>query len=215
LRISKAVFGYGFMDNKEKYVLLTAKEKDAKYSNPMLRLFLALGYLGIFSGLITVYMAVMTALSREDHKFEYTYAAAAAVIFAVCIALVLWLNYKDKKARKAFFKHEKELRKNAKKYRGKIVGIEKYVRHVRYLNDIFDEITWRFIIKYKNENDEIVTVKSDDYLNDITDVLVDSKVSVYCLEDDTFEFKGFKLRESDSDVPVKFKVHVFEEDVKV
>ena len=203
------------MEKNEKYQLLKAKEKDAKYSNPMLRLFLTLGYLGIFSALITVYMAAMTALSREDHKFEYSYAAVAAVIFLICIVMVVWLNYKDKKSRKAFLKHEKELRRNAVKYRGRIVGVEKYVRHVRYLNDVFDEVTWRFIIKYKNENNEIVTVKSDDYLNDISDVLADNKVVIYCLEDKTFEFKGYKLRESESDKPVKLKVNVLEDDVKV
>ena len=61
---------YDCMENNDKFELIRAEEKDAKYSNPMLRLFLAIGYLGIFGSIITVYMIIMSALSRDDHGFD-------------------------------------------------------------------------------------------------------------------------------------------------
>ena len=47
---------------------------------------------------------------------------------------------------------KKALRKNAVKIEGRIVGIEKRIRHVSYMNDVFDEILWNFQVEYKNEN---------------------------------------------------------------
>lgn len=203
------------MDKNKNFELVRAEEKDAKYSNPKLRLMLTIGYLGIFGSIITVYMIVMSALSREDHGFDVTYTAAAIIVFAVCTAAVAVLNIFDKKAKKEFLKNERNLRKNAKKYRGKIVGAEKNIRHVMYMKDVFDEIIWNFVIKYKNENDEIITVKSDKFLNDISEVLTSKNVIVYELEDGTFEFGGYKLRENPDDDFVKLKVKINEEDSKV
>ena len=203
------------MDKNNDFELVRAEEKDSKYSNPKLRLMLAIGYLGIFGSIITVYMITMSALSREDHGFDAAYTAAALVVLAVCIAAVIALNVMDKKAKKEFFKNEKTLRKNAKKYRGKIVGAEKNIRHVTYMKEVFDEIIWNFIIKYKDENNEIVTVKSEKFLNDISEVLASRNVAVYALEDGTFEFGGYKLRENPDDDFVKLKVKVHEEDSKV
>ncbi len=203
------------MDKKEKLELVRAEEKDVKYSNPKLRLMLAIGYLGIFGSIITVFMIFMSALSRENHKFDVTYTIVAIVVMTLCIAAVIVLNMLDKKAKKEFFKNEKMLRKNAKKYRGKIVGIEKNIRHVTYMKDVFDEIIWNFIIKYKNENNEIITVKSEKFLNDISEVLASKNVTVYALEDGTFEFGGYKLRENKDDDFIKLKVKINEEDAKV
>ena len=126
------------MDKKEKLELVRAEEKDVKYSNPKLRLMLAIGYLGIFGSIITVFMIFMSALSRENHKFDVTYTIVAIVVMTLCIAAVIVLNMLDKKAKKEFFKNEKMLRKNAKKYRGKIVGIEKNIRHVTYMMEFYN-----------------------------------------------------------------------------
>ena len=203
------------MDKKEKLELVRAEEKDVKYSNPKLRLMLAIGYLGIFGSIITVFMIFMSALSRENHKFDVTYTIVAIVVMTLCIAAVIVLNMLDKKAKKEFFKNEKMLRKNAKKYRGKIVGAEKNIRHVTYMKEVFDETIWNFIIKYKDENNEIITVKSEKFLNDISEVLASKNVTVYALEDGTFEFGGYKLRENKDDDFIKLKVKINEEDAKV
>ena len=204
-----------FMDNVEQFELVRAEAKDAKYSNPSLRLFLALGYLGIFSSVIAVYMIIMSALSREDHGFNVQYTAVAIVVFIVCLTAVIVMNYLDKKARKEFFKKEKQLLKNAKKYKGKIVAAEKNIRHVKYVNEVFDEIIWNFVIKYKNENDEIITVKSEKFLNDISEVLKSRSVTVYVLEDGSNSFGGYHLREKADDEYIKLKIKVHEEEAKV
>ena len=203
------------MSENAKFELMRAEEKDAKYSNPKLRLLLAIGYLGIFGSIITVFMIFMSALSREDHGFDSMYTAAAIIVLAICTAAVIVLGILDKKAKKEFLKNEKNLRKNAKKYKGKIVGAEKNIRHVQYLKDVFDETIWNFIIKFKDENDEIVTVKSEKFLNDVSEVLASRNVTVYALQDGTYEFGGYKLRENTDDDFVKLKVKINEEDSKV
>ena len=203
------------MDKNEKFELVRAEEKDSKYSNPKLRLMLTIGYLGIFGSIITVFMIFMSALSRENYDFDVTYTAAAIVVMMVCAAAVVVLNIRDKKAKKEFLKNEKTLRKNAQKYRGKIVGAEKNIRHVTYMKEVFDEIIWNFIIKYKNENNEIITIKSEKFLNDISEVLTSKNVTVYALKDGTFEFGGYKLRENADDDFVKLKIKINEEDAKV
>lgn len=203
------------MDKNEKFELIRAEEKDSKYSNPKLRLILTIGYLGIFGSIITVFMIFMSALSRENHEFDVKYTAAGIVVMMVCTAAVVVLNIQDKKAKKEFFKNENILRKNAQKYRGKIVGAEKNIRHVTYMKEVFDETIWNFIIKYKDENNEIITVKSEKFLNDISEVLASKNVTVYALEDGTFEFGKYKLRENKDDDFVKLKIKINEEDAKV
>lgn len=203
------------MDKNEKFELIRAEEKDAEYSNPMIRLFLTLGYLGIFGSIIAVYMIIMSALSRDDHGFDVTYTAAAVIIFAVCLVAVILLNISDKKNRNEFLKNKKQLRRNAKKYKGKIVAAEKNIRHVKYMNEVFDEIIWNYVIKFKNENNEILTVKSEKFLNDISEILSSRNVTVYSLENGTYEFGGYKLRESSDEDFVELKVKIREENSKV
>ena len=207
--------GVTFMDKNDEFKLIRAEEKDAKYSNPKLRLMLTIDYLGIFGSVITICMIVMSAFSRDNHSVDFKYISAAAVVLILCVAAAAALNVMDKKARKEFLKNEKNLRKNAKKYKGKIVGTEKNIRHVTYMKEVFDEIIWNFIIKYKDENNEIITVKSEKFLNDISEVLASRNVTVYALEDGTFEFGGYKLRENSGDDFVKLKVKVHEKNSKV
>ena len=76
------------------------------------------------------------------------------------------------------------------------------------MKEVFDETIWNFIIKYKDENNEIITVKSEKFLNDISEVLASKNVTVYALEDGTFEFGKYKLRENKDDDFVKLKIKI-------
>lgn len=200
----------------EKIKLIKAEGEDSKYSNPMLRLLLALGYLGIFGSIITVYMIIMSAMPRDDHNVEITLMAAALIAFAVCTAAVVFLNIIDKKARKEFFEKENTLRKNAKRFDGKIVGVEKHIRHVRYINEVFDEILWNFKIEYfDDEKNELLTVSGEKFLNDISEVLSEDSVSVFVPEDGSVFFDDYRLKKDPDDEFLKLEVEVYEKDSKV
>ena len=200
----------------EKIELIRVEGEDARYSNPMLGLLLALGYLGIFGSIITVYMIVMSALSRDDHAVEINFMAAALIALAVCTAAVVFLNIIDKKSRKEFFEKENNLRKNAKKFDGKIVGAQKHIRHVKYLNDVFDEIIWNFKIEYfDDEKNELLTVSGERFLNDISEVLADDSVSVFVMKDGSLRFDDYKLKKNPGDEFIKLEVETDEKDSKV
>lgn len=209
------VFGDEGMSD-EKIELLKAEGEDSRYSNPMIRLLLTLGYLGIFGSIITIYMIVMSALSRDDHAVEVSFMAAALIALVGCIAAVVFLNIIDKKAKKEFFEKEAELRNSAKKFDGRIVGVEKHVRHVKYVNDVFDEIIWNFKIEYfDDEKNELLTVSGERFLNDISEALAEDSVSVFVSKDGSLYFDDYKLKKNPDDEFVKLSVEVFEKDARV
>ncbi len=204
------------MSEDEKPSLFRAESEDSKYSNPMLRLFLTLGFLGIFGSIITLYMIVMSYFSRGKTHFEFEFAAAAVIAFVICAAAVTVLNIIDKKEKNKFLEKEKTKLKNAKRYKGKVIGAEKHINHVRYLNDVFDEVVWNFIIEYfDEETNKNIMVQSEKFLNDISEVLSEDSVTVCVLEDGTLFFEDYRLRESRDKDFIKLKIDIDEINSKV
>ena len=203
------------MDSKDvKFELVRAEDKYAKYSNPTLRLLIALGCLGIFASMVGEFMVVMSAVSQKGQNTQknMTVGAGALIVFAVCLADVIFLSKRDKHNRKQFLNEQKNLKKTAVKYKGKIVKVQKHIRHVKYMNEVFDETTWRFVVKYKNENEQIITILSEPFLNDISQVLKSRSVDVYVLSDGSCEVSEYKLRVSEDEPPIEFKTELTEEE---
>lgn len=199
-------------EDDTKPTLIRAGGDDANYSNKTFRLFLSLGYLGIFGSFICMFMMIMSAVSRENHLLDVKPMAAAIIALVVCIVAVIVVSLLDKKSRNEFKTAEKKLLANAKSVDGRIVGVVKHIRHVSYAREVFDEITWNFKIEYfDEENNKTCTVESDRYLNDISAVLADDSVKVYIKSDGTLAFDGYKLRESFDDEYISPEI---EEDVQ-
>lgn len=203
------------MEDNAVIEMIKAQSDDIKYSNTALRLLIVLASLGIFGSMICIFMIVMSAASQGSQSININFLAGTVIFCGLCIAAVVVLCVFDNAARKRFFENEKTLRKNAKRFDGKIVGIEKHINHVKYANEIFDEILYNFLVEYKNENNETVTVKGEGFLNDITEALADDSVTVLELEDGTLVFENYCLRKKTDDNFIKLTTEVKEEDKKV
>ncbi len=198
------------MKDNEQFELVKADEKDCEYSNPLLRILSAVFGIVGFGSLIAIFMAVLSAFAGGASALSVKFFCSAGMAFALSAAAAAIAGYYDKKERRKFLKHKKALRKNAVKIEGRIVGIEKRIRHVSYMNDVFDEILWNFQVEYKNENNETLVVPSDRFLNDISEVLKNDKVTVYVMKDGKIGFGGYQLRKSAEDRPLKLKINVIE-----
>ena len=87
------------------------------------------------------------------------------------------------------------LRDSAEHFKGRVTACEKTKHTVRYANEDFDEITWKFIVEYENEHGDTVTVKTGRYLNDISNILADRSVDIYKTKDGGLLFENFSLTE--------------------
>lgn len=203
-------------DEKSVPKLILAQSSDSKRSAPMLQLFGALAYLGIFSSLVGAYMIVMSSFSGNESGLMKKAMPAAVLIFAVCVAAVFIFRFLDKKNRAAFEEKEREKLNFSHCFDGEVKKIKKHIRHVSYSHEVFDEITWRFVIEYTDsETKEVCTADSDAYLNDISDILADSDVKVHKLPDGALIFDGYKLKKSFKDKGVGFEVEEESEDAAV
>lgn len=203
-------------DEKSAPELILAQSSDAKRSAPMLQLLSAVAYLGIFSSLVGAYMIVMSSFSGNESGLIKKAMPAAVLIFAVCVAAVFVFRFLDKRNRAAFEEKEREKLNSSPCFDGEVKKIKKHIRHVSYSHEVFDEITWRFVIEYTDsETGEVCTADSDAYLNDISDILADSGVKVHKLSDGALIFDGYKLKKSFKDKGVSFEVDEESEDAAV
>ncbi len=194
------------------FTLQKAERTDTKYKNPALTMTAAIAGLGCFGGIICLCTILLSALSGGNVSGGI-FAAAAAVTL-VCGAVFAAASIMFQKRKKEYLKKRRELSKSAVRVQGKVVGVTKYVRHVKYMKDTFDEILWCFKIKYK-DGDNYKTVQSDKYLNDISKVLKSDKVEVLILEDKTLAFKNFKLRKDDNEPFVKLETEIIEQEAEL
>ncbi len=196
--------------------LIPAQSIDSKRSAPMIQLFSAVAYLGIFSALVGAYMIVMSGFSGNKSDLLKKAMPAAVLIFAVCVAAVFVFRFLDKKNRAAFEEKEREKLNSSPCFDGEVKKIKKHIRHVSYSHDVFDDITWRFVIEYTDsESGKVYIADSDAYLNDISDVLADSGVKVHKLSDGALIFDGYKLKKSFGDKGISLEVEEESEDTAV
>ena len=197
---------------EKSFILQKAETNDIKFSNPVLSMTAALSGLGAFGGIICLCMVLMSALSGGNVSSKFF--CAATVITIICGMIFVAVSFTFQKQKKMYLKKRKELSKNAVRVQGKVVGVTKYVRHVKYMKETFDEVLWCYKIKYK-DGDKYKTVQSDKYLNDISKVLKSDKVDVLILEDKTLVFKNYQLRKDETEPYVKFETEEIEQEAEL
>jgi len=190
-----------------KYILQKAQTKDAEFRSPALNMLTALGGLGVFAGIICIFVILLSALSGGKSNIQSFIAAVGITLISACVFIVSYYIFNRKK--KAYLKKKKRMLANAKRFDGQITGIVKNIRHVKYMHETFDEITWCFKIEY-NDEEGTKTVNSELYLNDITRVLKNDRVSVLVLSDGTTVFKNFHLRKDDQESYIKLPLEDIE-----
>jgi len=194
-------------NTESKYTLKKATPKDADFKSPVLNMLITLSGLGIFGGIICICVILLSALSQAASDGRAFLVSVGITVISACIFIVSYSAFNKKK--KEYIKKRKSMTANAQRFSGRVVGIVKNVRHVDYMKETYDEITWCFNIEY-TDNAGTRTVKSDVYLNDITVVLRDDRVTVLVLQDGSFSFKNFHLRKNDSEPYKKFKIEEVE-----
>ena len=186
-------------ENKEsgKSVQLISAEPEysVEYA-PIVRVLLAVSYMGIFGGFMGIIASLLPIVSGKETKESVPLSVAAIVVFS---AFALVMSIMEKRKRLAYENEQKRLLETAKIFCGNVVSCEKCVRSILYGNKTFDEITWRFVIEYKDENNDTVTVKSGRYLNDISETLKSRDVTVLKKEDGTYSFGSFSLKGTDKE----------------
>ncbi len=190
-----------------KYVLQKAQSKDTDFKSPALNMLIALGGLGVFAGIICIFVILLSALSGGRSNDQAFIAAVGITIICAFVFTASYAAFNRKK--KAYIKNKKSMLTNAKRFSGHIVGIVKNIRHVEYMHETFDEVTWSFKIEYTDDAGT-KTINSDLYLNDITQVLKDDRVSVLVLSDGATAVKNFHLRNETSDPVIDMPVEEVE-----
>lgn len=172
--------------------LVSAEPLEAEYA-PVVRVALAVCYMGIMAGVVAMFAAVLALVSGRQAADRLAMSVAAAVIFALAAGAVSVI---DAKKRKRFEQQRDKKRESAKKYSGNIVSCEKHSRKFRYGSEDFTEVTWRFNVEYKNENGDTETVKTGRYLNDISNIIESRDVTVLKTEDGELIFEDIRLSEN-------------------
>lgn len=181
----------------EKSVQLISAEPECSVEYaPVLRVLLAVSYMGIFGGFMGIVASLLPIVSGKETKESVPLSVAAIIVFS---AFALVMSIIEKRRRRAYENEQKRLLDTAEKFSGNIVSCEKCVHSILYGNKTFDEITWRFVIEYKDENNDTVTVKSGRYLNDISEMIKSREVTVLKKEDGNYSFGSFSLRETDEE----------------
>lgn len=163
---------------EEKSRLISAEPERGEYA-PVLRVMIAVCYMGILAGVVAAMAALLSIVSRGEGYDKLMLSCAAAVLF---LAAVIVMSVIDKRREREYERERCELFDNAQRYDGVITGCEKHTRVIVYANSKYEEVTWCFTVTYKDEKDGTVTVRSGMYLNDISEILSDKAVSVVKLE---------------------------------
>ncbi len=158
--------------------LESAEPEQAEHS-PLLRVMLAVCWTGVLAGVMGALSSLFALASAGKGGDRLLWSLGGAL---ACGITVFFLSLADRKRQREFEKKENEMMKNAAVYKGKITAAEKHTRKIAYANQIFEEETWRFIAEYKNENNDIVKVKSGRYVNDISQVLKSAEADIYIKE---------------------------------
>ncbi len=197
---------------KTEFTLKKAESKDSKYSSPMITMLSAVAGMLAFGGMICLCAVLLTRMSGGDVNAKFFTASFAVTIVGSVMFMLLSFLYRMGK--KEYFKQRKEMYASARRLTGKVTGVTKYVRHVKYMKETFDETLWRFKITYEYGGEE-KTAMSDKYLNDISKVLKSDKVSVLILSDGTTAFRNYQLRSTEEDPCIQLETEVIEQDAEV
>jgi len=190
-------------NTNSKFTLQKAQSKDAGFKSPVLNMLTSLGGLGVFGGIICICVVFLSALSQGKANGQAFLVSVGITIISACIFIISYSAFRKKK--KEYIKKKKSMIANAACYNGKVTGIVKQIRHVKYMKENFDEITWCFNITY-TDNEGVKNVYGDLYMNDITKVLKDDHVTVLVLNDGSLAFKNFHLRKDDSEPCKEFTI---------
>ena len=194
------------------FKLQKAESKDSKYKSPALSLFSAVSGLFAFGGMICLCAVLLTQMSGGNVNANFFLASFVITILGSVMFTVSSFLYK--KGKSVYLSQRKEMIKSAKKFEGRIIGVTKFIKHVKYMKDTFDEIVWRFKIEY-NDDGEVKTVFSDKYLNDISNVLKSDKVNILALEDNTLVFKNYQLRHNENEPYIKLETEEIEQETEL
>ncbi len=193
-------------NSETEYTLIKADEE--KFVGVSYSLPLTLSYLGVFSSLVCEFMVIMSALSKPDHAVNYVTLAGGALVFALCVVGAVIFNILQKKSlAKAEIKRNKLL-ETITPINGKITGVNKYVTHIHHGENLYEQALWTFTVEYADsKSGESKTLESEQYLNDVTEVLKDNDVKIYFTDDDSFELAGFSFRTNENDEKYDFIIN--------
>ncbi len=191
----------------EEAQLISGEPEQEEYA-PVLRVLIAVGYMGVLAAVVAAMAAILSLVSGREAKQSLWLSIAAVLAFGV---LTFVLSLVDRKKRREFALESKRLLKSAERFKGAVVSAEKHTKKVKYANESFEEISWNFVINYKDENGDAASVKSGRYLNDISNVLGKTDVTVIKKPGGAYAFEGFVLRESGEE-GVKLEVAEIEDE---
>lgn len=171
--------------------LISAEPELDEYA-PVLRVLLAVSYMGAFSGFIALLAALLPLVSGKPTKESIPLSIAALLFFSLCAFVLSVIDHRKKRE---YEKKQKELIDSAQRFDGEIVSCDKITRTVSY-GKTFEETFYVFNAEYKDENGTVQKVVSGRYLDDISHALSDTKVTVLRLSDGSPRLCGFRTVKS-------------------
>lgn len=194
------------MERKEENKRLISADPERGEYAPVLRVLIAVCYMGVVAAIVAFLAAL---LSYVSNGMGIDKMAVSSVSFAVFCAVIIGMSIADRKKEREYEAQRKELTDNADRFSGTVTGCEKHKKTIVYANRKYEEVTWRFIVTYKNENGDTETVYSGRYLNDISEVLTDTSVDVLKLPNGEYAFENFS---TDGENTVKLEVAEIEDE---
>ncbi|MBQ1546536.1 MAG: hypothetical protein IIZ59_03285 [Clostridia bacterium] len=180
-----------FENNSDAMQLVSAEPESEEYA-PILRVLLAAAYMGAFSGFMALLAALLPLVSGKPVKESIPLSIAAILFFSLCAFV---LSMIDNRKKRAFEKEQKELIDSAKKFDGEIVSCDKITSTVNY-GKAFEQTVYVFNAEYKDETGDVQKAVSGKYMNDISHVLTDKKITVMKLADGSTRLCGFHTAQS-------------------
>ena len=193
------------MNNKENERLISAEPERGEHS-PVLRVLIAVCYLGAPTAAVAFFAALLSYTSNGMGMDKMAVSVIALVVF---IAIIIIMSAVDKRREKAYEAERRALYDSADKFAGTVTGCEKHTRIIIYANRKYEDVTWLFNVTFENENGDTVTVKSGRYLNDISAVLTDTGADVLRLSNGEYIVEGLK---TDGENTVKLDIAEIEDE---
>ncbi len=170
-------------------------------------LLISVSYLGIFAGVVSIFMVLMSAMSEGKEGIDFTLLAGSIVVLALCIVLVIVFSLISYKGKEKFRNSHYDLIKNSDGCSGRIISVNRYVERILHKGSAYEQAMWSLNIEYTDKDGKTAVIESEKYLNDVTEVLCGSSVTVYLKNNGKFELDGFEIRQSEEDAkliaPVK------------
>ena len=179
-------------ENEENEPALISGEPEQEEYAPVLRVLIAVAYMGALAAVVGAMAAVLSIVSGGEARQKLALTVGAFVLFGAAAAV---LSLIDRKKRRSFEREKNAQLEKSERIKGEVVSVEKHIKKVKYMTDSFEELSWRFVIRVSDEKDGEREIKSGRYLNDISNVLKSTAVTVIEMPDGARRFEGFELRE--------------------